>query len=265
MLTMFKTDKKARLMELPLENIVTNPRQPRKIFDNEGLVELSESIRRYGVIQPITVRKKGDTYELIAGERRLRACKLAGIPTIRSMIIEVNSCDSAALALIENLQRENLNFMDEAEAYSNLIIDFGLTQEELANRMGKTQATIANKLRILRLEPSVKKIIRENDLTERHARALLKIPEVEDQLKVLGVVCARDLNVKQTEELIESVLLPKKKSEPTQKPKRLFRDVRIFVNTIRQAVDLMIQSGVNANCEKVENDEYIEYVVRIPK
>lgn len=265
MLAMFKTDKKARLVDLPIESIITNPRQPRKHFNNDGLVELSESIRRYGVIQPITVRKNGDTYELIAGERRLRACKLAGMPTIRSIIIEVNSCDSAALALIENLQRENLNFMDEADAYSNLIIDFGLTQEEVANRMGKKQATIANKLRILRLEPSVKKIIRDHDLTERHARALLKLIEVEDQLKVLEIVCARDLNVKQTEELIEAMLLPKKKNEQAQKPKRLFKDVRIFVNTIRQAVDIMKQSGVNADYQKIENDDYVEYVVRIPK
>ncbi len=181
------------------------------------------------------------------------------------MVIEANNCDSAALALIENLQRENLNFLDEADAYSNLIIDFGLTQEEVAARMGKTQATIANKLRILRLEPSVKKIIRENKLTERHARALLKLPEVETQLKVLETVCAKELNVKQTEELIESYLQPKKKSEPTKKPKRLFRDVRIFVNTIKQAVDIMKQSGIHADMEKVENDDYIEYVVRIPK
>lgn len=265
MLEIFKSDKKARLIEIPVDLIETNPRQPRKVFSNEGLIELSESIKRYGVIQPITVRKNKNKYELIAGERRLRACKLAGLKTIRSMVIEANNCDSAALALIENLQRENLNFLDEADAYSNLIIDFGLTQEEVAARMGKTQATIANKLRILRLEPSVKKIIRENKLTERHARALLKLPEVETQLKVLETVCAKELNVKQTEELIESYLQPKKKSEPTKKPKRLFRDVRIFVNTIKQAVDIMKQSGIHADMEKVENDDYIEYVVRIPK
>ena len=158
MLEIFKSDKKARLIEIPVDLIETNPRQPRKVFSNEGLIELSESIKRYGVIQPITVRKNKNKYELIAGERRLRACKLAGLKTIRSMVIEANNCDSAALALIENLQRENLNFLDETDAYSNLIIDFGLTQEEVAARMGKTQATIANKLRILRLEPSVKKL-----------------------------------------------------------------------------------------------------------
>jgi ParB family chromosome partitioning protein len=166
-LSLFKSnEKKNKLVQIPIKDILTNPRQPRKMFDNESIGELSESIKQYGLIQPITVRQTSNgKYELIAGERRLRACIMADFKTITAIVIEATNCDSAALALIENLQRENLNYIDEAEGYSNLIVDFGLTQEELAQKVGKTQATIANKLRILRLSPKIKKIIRDNDLT----------------------------------------------------------------------------------------------------
>ena len=246
---------------------MANPHQPRKIFIDQTITELSESIVQYGLIQPITVRRSSNSkFELIAGERRLRACTLANFKTITAIVIDVDSCDSAALARIENLQRENLYYIDEAEGYSNLIMDFGLTQDELANKVGKTQATIANKLRILKLSPHIKKILRDNELTERHARALLRLDSEEEQIKALNVICMRTLNVKQTDELIEAMILPKQRERnPQNKPIRIFKDIRIFVNTIKQAVDMMKLSGINAIYEKVENEEYIEYTVRIPK
>ena len=266
MITLFKGEKKDKIVDIPVELIRPNPHQPRKHFSNESLVELSSSISRYGLIQPITIRQIYEGYELIAGERRLRACRMLGMRTVKSIVIEATSCDSAALALIENLQRENLDYLDEAEAYSNLLADFGITQEELASRVGKTQATIANKIRILRLEPSVKKILRENGLTERHARALLKLSSEEDRLKALEKVCKSGLNVKQTELYVDSMLEPKDEKAPANpQPKRIFKDLRVFSNTIHRAVDLMKQSGIKANCEKVDNDEYIEYIVRIAK
>lgn len=258
-------EQKSRLTEIPIDSIATNPYQPRKTFSSDSIAELSDSIKQYGLIQPITVRKGTySKYELIAGERRLRACRLAEMKSVPAIIVDVNNCDSAALALIENLQRENLNFFDEAEGYSNLISDFNITQEELAEKIGKTQATIANKIRILKLSPLVKKTIRTNGLTERHARAILRLPNEDAQLKALNVITKRRLNVTQTDEYIESLLSPAKKKE-LKKPLRVFKDVRIFANTIKQAIDIMNQSGVNAYSEKSENEEYIEYLVRIPK
>lgn len=258
-------EQKSRLTEIPIDSIATNPYQPRKAFSSDSIAELSDSIKQYGLIQPITVRKGTySKYELIAGERRLRACRLAEMKSVPAIIVDVNNCDSAALALIENLQRENLNFFDEAEGYSNLISDFNITQEELAEKIGKTQATIANKIRILKLSPLVKKTIRTNGLTERHARAILRLPNEDAQLKALNVITKRRLNVTQTDEYIESLLSPAKKKE-LKKPLRVFKDVRIFANTIKQAIDIMNQSGVNAYSEKSENEEYIEYLVRIPK
>ena len=258
-------EKKSKLIKIPIQDISTNPNQPRKTFDEASIKELATSIEHYGLIQPITVRLLfSNKYELIAGERRLRACTLAGFKTIPAIVIEADTCDSAALALIENLQREDLNYIDEAEAYSNLLLDFGLTQDELAQRIGKAQATIANKNRVLKLSPAVKKVLRENDLTERHARALLRLETEEEQLKALEMICSKSLNVKQTDELIELMLLPKKR-KTKKKPVRVFKDIRIFVNTIKQAVDIMKQAGIDAVSEKKENDEYIEYIVRIPK
>lgn len=256
---------KGKFTEIPVDHIVANPHQPRQNFSQDTLAELCDSIKQYGLIQPITVRKGTySKYELIAGERRLRACIMADMKTIPAIIIEATNYESAAIAMIENLQRENLNFFDEAEGYSNLINDFNITQEELAHKIGKTQATVANKIRILKLSPVVKKIIKTNDLTERHARALLKLPSEELQLKVLKKVNEENLNVAKTEEYINLLLTPKKPKK-NQKALRIFKDIRIFSNTIKQAIDMMNKSGVNAYSEKKETEEYIEYLVKIPK
>ncbi len=253
-----------------IDTVRPNPYQPRKQFSKGALEELCESIQQYGVIQPINVRKiTNNNYELVAGERRLRAAVMAGLKEIPAIIININDNDSAVLALIENLQREDLNYLEEAEGYNNLINEHGLTQEELAQKIGKSQSTVANKIRLLRLSPLVKKILSDNNLTERHARALLKLHDEQLQLKVLRHVCEKGLNVKRTEELVERVidkyLGPNKDKNIERKLTKTIKDIRIFVNTIRQAIDLMKKSGVNAKAAQIDRGEYIEFIVRVPK
>ena len=194
---------------------------------------------------------------------------MAGLKEIPAIVININDNDSAVLALIENLQREDLNYLEEAEGYNNLINEHGFTQEELAQKIGKSQSTVANKIRLLRLPPLVKKILSDNNLTERHARALLKLPDEQLQLKVLRIVCEKGLNVKRTEELIERVIdkyLGQSRDKPSEKKlTKTIRDIRIFVNTIRQAIELMKKSGVNAKAAQFDRGEYIEFIVRVPK
>lgn len=265
-----KKDDQKNITYVNIESIRPNPYQPRKQFNMAALEELCGSIKQYGVLQPINVRKiSTSTYELVAGERRLRAATMAGLKEIPTIIVNVNDNDSAVMALIENLQREDLNYMEEAEGYNHLLTDHGFTQEELAQKIGKSQSTIANKIRLLKLPPLVKKIISDNNLTERHARALLKLHDEQLQLKVLKHVCEKGLNVKKTEELVERAIekytkdIKEKDSE--RKVTRAVKDIRIFVNTIRQAIDLMKKSGVNAKAAQIDRGEYVEFVVRIPK
>ena len=255
---------------IPVEFIRPNPYQPRKQFNKAALEELSESIKQYGVLQPINVRKISiNTYELVAGERRLRAATMAGLKEMPSILVNIDDDDSAVIALIENLQREDLSYMEEAEGYNNLLTDHGFTQEELAHKIGKSQSTIANKIRLLKLPPLVKKILADNNLTERHARALLKLHDEQLQLKVLKYVCERGLNVKRTEELVEKAIqkitAPQATTVGERKVTRAIKDIRIFVNTIRQAIDFMKKSGVNAKAAQFDRGEYIEFIVRIPK
>ncbi|MDP4091935.1 MAG: nucleoid occlusion protein [Bacillota bacterium] len=267
-----KTDKKEELKNISyisIDHIRPNPYQPRKQFNKASLEELCESIKQYGVLQPINVRKiSNNTYELVAGERRLRSAEMAGLKEIPAIIINVNDNDSAVMALIENLQREDLSFMEEAEGYNNLLIEHGLTQEELAQKIGKSQSTIANKIRLLKLAPLVKKIIADNNLTERHARALLKLHDEQLQLKVLKRVCERGFNVKKTEELVERAIekyTREAKEGSERKLTRAVKDIRIFVNTIRQAIDMMKKAGVNAKAAQIDRGDYVEFIVRIPK
>lgn len=255
---------------LPIDCIRPNPYQPRKQFNKIPMEELCESIKEYGVIQPISVRKiSNNMYELVAGERRLRASTMAGLKEIPAIIVDVNDNESAVLALIENLQREDLNYMEEAEGYNNLINDHGFTQEELAQKIGKSQSTIANKIRLLKLPPLVKKILFDNNLTERHARALLKLHDEQLQLKVLKHVCEKGLNVKKTEDLVERAIekYTKKQNEKKNKPQltKAIKDIRIFVNTIKQAIELMKKSGVEAKAAQFDRGTYYEFIVRVPK
>ncbi len=258
---------------IPINSIKPNPNQPRLEIDEEALNELAASIENYGLMQPITVRQVIPfEYELVAGQRRLAACKMLGMDYIPAIIMKVSESDSAVLALVENIQRENLNYIEEAEAFVTVINEFGLTQDELAEKLGKTQSTVANKIRILKLPLKIRAMLCEYGLTERHARALLKLPNEKMQLEVLNEVIKRGLNVSKTEALIEKRLKKEKESIEAEnfekKPGHLphtFKDIRIFSNTIRKAVDLMNKSGVKATTKRRESDEYIEYTIKIPK
>lgn len=254
---------------VPIERVRPNPYQPRKVFNQSALEELATSILEHGLMQPITVRMIGNSYELIAGERRLKASKLAGLAEIPAVIVEVTTKDSAVLALIENLQRENLNFLEESEAYQVVMQDYGYTQQELAKTLGKNQSTVANKLRLLKLSPEVKKKLIEYNLTERHARALLKLPTEEYQMDVLEKIHKQELNVKKTEQLIEQILVSLteiKAPDPKKNPrfKAFFRDIRLFTNTITQAVGMIQQSGIDAKYTMTEETDGYEIRIKIP-
>ena len=253
---------------IPLTNIKPNPYQPRKVFSKRSLEELSQSIQSYGVIQPISVRKIGEeNYELVAGERRLRASEIASLEKIPAIVINLKDQDSAAIALIENLQREDLNFLEESEGYYNLIHDHGFTQQELAEKVGKNQSTIANKLRILRLPNEVKKGLLEHGLTERHARALLKLPDEELQKEVLQKIVSRDLTVKKTEKLIKDILddLTKEEEPKTRQNVKGLINLKIYINTLRNAFTAIKESGINAEYEQKDLGDFVEVTVKIPK
>lgn len=260
----FNQDEKLRIINIPLTIIRPNQNQPRQYFDSSALEELASSIAQYGVIQPITVRKVGDEYEIIAGERRFRACESLELETIPAIIIHADDNKSAILALLENLQREDLCFFEIAEAYQNLLRGHNMTQDDLAQKMGKSQSTIANKLRLLKLPPSVKREVREYSLTERHARALLHLPSEDKQLEATQIICERRLNVQQSEDLVKSMLDEKKQKKQTiHFP--AFKDVRMFTNTVKQALDIMKRSGVDAAMQKNDFEWGIEYIIKVKK
>jgi len=245
--------------------ILPNVYQPRKHFDEESLEELAQSINTYGIIQPLSVRKLGeDKYELVAGERRLRAAKRAGLFEVPVIIIDITDRESAAIALLENLQRENLSFLEEAEAYYNLIRDHSYTQEKLAELIGKKQSTIANKIRLLRLDSEIRDIILKHNLTERHARALLKLPTIELQKKILKIVVKKVLNVKKTEELIEKEISKITKNENKNAKKKIkgIFSPRVYVNTVKQVFD---KYGLTAEYKSKDLEDKIEITITIPK
>lgn len=261
--------KDLKIENIKVDKIRPNPYQPRKSFNQAALEELAGSIKNHGLMQPITVREIGDSYQLIAGERRLKASKLIGLEEIPAVIIEVSNQDSAVLALIENLQREDLNFIEESQAYYDIMQDYGYTQQQLAKSIGKNQSTVANKLRLLKLPDNIIKVVLEKELSERHARALLKLPDEEFQEKVLKEIISKDLNVKRTEDLIKKMLIShnqedKIKKQKDQKVKKYLKDIRLFTNTITQAVDLIQQSGVDAKYTMEEKSDEYEIKIKIP-
>jgi ParB family chromosome partitioning protein len=257
----------SNITNIDVNKIIPNKNQPRKFFDDKALEELSLSIKNYGVIQPITIRNiYDDIYEIIAGERRFRAAKLLGMNSIPAVIIEVGEEESAAMALIENLQRENLDFIEEAMAFERLIEDFDLNQTQLAEKVGKSQSTIANKMRILKLPESVKQKIKQSNLSERHARALLKIDDEELLLNIVDKIIKKDLNVSATEKLIKSILEDVNMEKTKDKRYvRNFINYKIYINTIKNAYNEIVKTGIDAKFEQGESDEYIEIKVRIPK
>ncbi|GAB2537061.1 nucleoid occlusion protein [Gracilibacillus alcaliphilus] len=249
------------------DNIVPNRYQPRSIFDEEKINELAQTLHTHGLIQPIVVRKAENeeaTYEIIAGERRWRAAKSLEWDKVPAIIREMTDKETASVALIENLQREELTVIEEAAAYEKLIEMHNLTQEALAQRLGKSQSTIANKMRLLKLPEEVKEAILKKTITERHARALIALKNEEQQLKILLQIIEKELNVKQTEALIERQLADKK---TPKKPrlKGINKDMRIAMNTIRQSLNMVSDTGIDLETNEQEHDDYYQITIKIPK
>ena len=256
------------IVSLRVEDLSPNPIQPRKHFDEQALQELSESIQSYGILNPLTVRLRCGKYELVAGERRLRAAKLAGLREVPCILVDVNMEDASLLALIENLQRKDLDFLEEAEGLQRLIRMFGMSQEEAARRIGKSQSAVANKLRLLKLPREVLESLREHGLSERHGRALLRLPDAASQKLALRHVLDNDLTVAATESYVDALLASPEEPEAEKKePRRslILKDVRIFLNSLTRNIDLMKQGGIDAGFKKEETEEALILTISIPK
>lgn len=263
-----KGDRKNQIQEIEISLIKSNPFQPRKTFDPVQLEELARSIQEYGIIQPIILREKQGYYELIAGERRLRAAHNIGMNFVPAIIKDYSDKEMAEVALIENLQREDLNYFEEAEGYKKLIEEFSLKQEDIARRMGKRQSTIANKLRLLKLPEEVRQNIVIDIVTERHARALLKLPDAEMQMKVLKEIYDNELNVRETDLLVEETISRLKMEEKSGAKKRIvrvFKDMRIYLNALKSTVGAIETAGLDVRMEEKDCDDYIQVEIKIYK
>ncbi|MBS3947456.1 MAG: nucleoid occlusion protein [Dethiobacter sp.] len=250
---------------IELEKIRPNPYQPRQNFSEQKILELAQSIKTYGLLQPVVLRKRQEAYQLIAGERRLRACRFLGWTNIPAVVREASDSAMATIALIENLQRESLNFLEEANAYRQLLDEFRLTQEVIAQRLGKSQSTIANKLRLLKLPEKVQELLLVEELSERHARALLKLPNEELQLKVVNEICYLGLTVSQTDKRVEELLARDRPGRRGERKKVVIRDVRIFLNSVRQGVAILRAAGLETEVTEEDCGEHLEIHIRLPK
>jgi len=254
-----------KVSDIPVDLIEINPDQPRKIFAEEELLELTESVKKYGVIQPIIVKKDNSgAYILIAGERRLRASILAGMAKIPALIRDADEKDSAIIALVENVQRENLGYMEEAQAYNKLIEEYGMTQNDIAQRVGKKQSTISNKIRLLALPEDIQEALISNRLTERHARALLKLKEDGLRRYVIERIVSHGLNVRQTEKLIEDIIV-KQQEEQRKKNKISYISYKLYLNTIRKTFNEIFQVENGAKYTQEDKGDYFEVKITIPK
>lgn len=259
-----KNKASCQIQLIPHEDIKPNPHQPRVRFDYNELEGLACSIRSNGLLQPINVRVLSDgSFELISGERRLRAARMIGMNKIPCVVMNVSDEQSALFAIIENVQRQNLDFFEEAVALERLMVDHGLSQEDIAKKLGKSPSTLSNKLRLLRLPEELRDKITYAGLTERHARALLSLPDNTTRARVLDIVIERHLTVAETEQLVKDV--QRRKKEPKKAHVKVYKDMRIFLNTINHAVDTIRKAGIEADTAKSETDEYFEYVIRISK
>ena len=253
----------AEIYNIPQAMIVPNPNQPRKRFDYDELENLAQSIRENGILQPITVRKREDKkYELVSGERRLRAARLVGMVKIPSIVINIDDKNSAMFSIIENLQRQSLDFFEEAEAIEKLVGEYAMSREEVAQKLGLAPSTVSNKLRILRLPEEMRFELARAGLTESHARALLMLEDDNQRARALSIIVDRHLNVAESERMINQMI---NRNNRSRNPLRGIRDVRLFINTLNHAVDTIRRAGVEADAARSETEEYIEYVVRIPK
>lgn len=253
-----------RILEIPIKNIRPNPGQPRKNFDLDELTRLAKSISRDGIIQPLSVRRRGEGYELISGERRLRAARMVGFQSVPCILFDTNERNSALMALIENIHRSDLSFFEEAEAINNLVQIYGMTQGDAALRLGMAQSTVANKLRLLRLPEDERKLISAMGLSERHARALVQLEKKQDRIFVLDRINRFKLNVESTDKLVKSILNKDKIRQSYVKRAPVLKDVRLFLNTVNKAVEVMKLAGVKANAVKKQKGDVIEYLITIP-
>ena len=258
-----------KIFHIPTVKIVKNPAQPRKSFDDSSLFNLADSIRRYGLMQPLSVREvvEGERYELIAGERRYRACCLLGMTEVPCLIAAADSRESAEMALVENLQRQDLNIFEEATAIEVLLRSYRMTQEEIAARLAVSQSYVANKLRLLRLTEAERARILDAGLSERHARAFIRLSDPEKRRTVMDKVIKQRLNVAATEALVEATL---EKGNLLEKQSRrrlvgVIKDIRLFYNSLDNALGIIRRSGIDARCEKKEYENEIEVTIRIPK
>ncbi len=247
-----------RVVFLSARSIRPNPAQPRKIFRQDALEELAESIRHHGILQPLSVRRMEVGYELIAGERRLRAAKLAGLTEIPCIVMHMDDRESGMTAMVENLQRQDLDFIEEAWGISHLMSEFGLSQEQVARLLGKSQSAVANKLRLLRHSPQVLDALREGELTERHARALLKLKTEEEKLLAIAVICRQSMSVARAEAYIETLL-----TGPGARTGRA--NVGAFINSLTQSLQRIQSSGIAAISERRETEDKIVLTITIPK
>lgn len=252
-------------LEVSIDSIIANPDQPRKVFDKTDLEELCCSIREFGVIQPLIVKKSREgQYILIAGERRLRASAMAGLTRVPVIVREADERDTALIALVENVQRADLNYIEEAAAYKSLMEDYGLTQAEISKRVGKQQSTISNKIRLLALPLEIQVSLAENQLSERHARALLKIPSNELRKSVISRIISHNLNVKQTEKLIDDILT--KKEEEVRKSEKLrYIHYKIYINTLKKAFSTILDVEKDAEYHQEDKGDFLEVRIVIPK
>ena len=258
-------ERNEEIKKIPINQIIANRFQPRTVFDEDKIEELARTIHLHGIIQPIVVREFAvDKFEIIAGERRWRAMKKLGWAEVPAIVKNLSDTETASVALIENLQREELSPIEEAIAYGKLLELHNLTQEALAQRLGKGQSTVANKLRLLKLPQPIQDALLNKVITERHARALIPLKDPEKQVTLLAEVIERNLNVKQTEERVVR-LLEQKNQKPKPKRKAFSKDMRIAVNTIRQSLSLVSDSGIKLDAEEVEFDEFYQFTIRIPK
>lgn len=254
----------SQILLVPQGDILPNPNQPRKRFDYDELEGLAQSIRANGILQPLIVRElENGKYELVAGERRLRAARLTGLTKVPCIVSEISETDSAIFAVLENLQRQDLDYFEEAEALAILVSDYHMGQDELCKKLGKAQSTISNKLRLLKLSDEIRYQISRAGLSERHARALLSLTDEVQRARALSIIIDRHLTVSESEQLIDQMI--RKNEAPKKQMLRGFKDIRIFINTLNNAVDNIRRAGIDADSVKTETDEYVEYIVRIPK
>lgn len=257
-----RTNDEKRIVSIPMDMIAQNPNQPRKYFDSHAMEDLKNSIKEFGLIQPVTVRRCDSEYELIAGERRFRACQMLGYEKIPAVVINTDSKNSALLSLLENLHREDLSFFEIAQSYENLIRNQGMSELEASAKTGKSRLGIMNKIRLLKLSPFVKKLVREYDLSENQAKALLRITDEKQQIEAAQTICLNRLNINQTYDLIDAMLDDKPKRRPEIHMSAI-KDITVFRNTVKRSLDIVKKSGVDAQMQEKSFDWGTEYIIKI--